>query len=89
MTMAESHRLLLTAQQGDAEHREDDRDAANIGAIHSKNLHKTGTVAFKTRVYTVTPIPLLLGRHQARESPNADKITAHSATSLPCLSFEA
>jgi hypothetical protein len=39
VTVAKGHRLILTAHEGDAEQREDDRDAANVGAIHSKNLH--------------------------------------------------
>jgi hypothetical protein len=31
--------MIHTAQQDDAEQREQNRDAANVSAIHSKNLH--------------------------------------------------
>jgi hypothetical protein len=38
-TMASQRRVVLTAQQGDANHREKDRDAKNQCTIHPKFLH--------------------------------------------------
>jgi hypothetical protein len=42
-----SDRSLLSAQQGDSEHRDTQRDAKQIRAIHLSNLQLTGTVALR------------------------------------------
>jgi hypothetical protein len=40
MTTVTGNGHLLTAQEGDADNREKNRDAQNQSAIHPKNLHK-------------------------------------------------
>jgi hypothetical protein len=40
-TTATGNRLALTAQQGDADHREENRDAEHYSSIHSKFLQNS------------------------------------------------
>ena len=52
--------IALTADEGDADDREKDRDAQNQCTIHPKFLHKTGTVPYGDQPITVTNFfPLL------------------------------
>ena len=46
-TMAREDRVAVTADEGDADEREEHRDAKSQETIHPKFLHKTGTVSIR------------------------------------------
>lgn len=45
-TVTSQNRVVVTAHEGDADDREEHRDAQNQKTIHPKFLHKTGTVPY-------------------------------------------